>query len=626
MYQLADKSQEVSKCVALALEYEGKYKEAADFYFEAGVFPEAMTLYFRAGLWTHAARIVACCKKEQNLQGGLEDRLGQLANGIQTKSAVALDKAAASLKIVQDHPALDYVVADPEQSASCREAVDKLAQHYTGLSSPDPSYWTAFARPMLQLRPRLGLLAESDHVALAKLAHRAQLWKEGAEHFEKAKQTVSRDYDECKAKSASWPDNVASLCRLKLYDDVTRPYVEKGRPPLALKDSGFVAFAFSQDEEKCAEALHVIQQNDVLPESILMVFNAYPKKKLNDRIRKALLSRYFMRLGQEKQIDTLLNILRDVDQFDVKPTPATHVKDYIKASEKDVRAMCVLALAQIADPWAKVEWGATSPHKKNRYIQNLKRAYPVTRLSTSDAFALALAFVYERLDEKAEALAVLEKITTDGRLTPDQIKLAWRRWVKIHMKTFREETAKGNGKEATKALNAAKVGYYSADVDDKSEESIPAEPTELDCRWYFDGVKDFGLGLSAMIESAGELQKEAAPLAKPVEAKPPVAEPSLPVGPVTPSAYRNLVLGDVRITHIPGSKVNIDHAERRAVYKFDKRKAESLDDDFLSPDGLSIPSLGLTIKDLGKDIVRIRIRGSGLHVDLYKDTTSADIE
>jgi hypothetical protein len=86
------------------------------------------------------------------------------------------------------------------------------------------------------------------------------------------------------------------------------------------------------------------------------------------------------------------------------------------------------------------------------------------------------------------------------------------------------------------------------------------------------------------------------------------------------------VLGDVRITHIPGSKVNIDHAERRAVYKFDKRKAESLDDDFLSPDGLSIPSLGLTIKDLGNDIVRIRIRGSGLHVDLYKDTTSADIE
>lgn len=626
MYQLADKSQEVSKCVALALEYEGKYKEAADVYFEAGVFPEAMTLYFRAGLWAHASRIVACCKKEQNLQGGLEDRLAQLANGIQTKSAAALDKAAASLKIVQDHPALDYVAADPELSASCRETVDKLAQHYTGLSSPDPSYWTAFARPMLQLRPRLGVLAESDHVALAKLAHRAQLWKEGAEHFEKAKQTVSRDYDECKAKSASWPDNVASLCRLKLYEDVTRPYVEKGRPPLALKDSGFVAIAFSQDEEKCAEALHVIQQNDVLPESILMVFNAYPKKKLNDRIRKALLSRYFMRLGQEKQIDTLLNILRDVDQFDVKPTPATHVKDYIKASEKDVRAMCVLALAQIADPWAKVEWGATSPHKKNRYVQNLKRAYPVTRLSTSDAFALALAFVYERLDEKAEALAVLEKITTDGRLTPDLIKLAWRRWVKLHMKTFREETAKGNGKEATKALNAAKVGYYSADVDDKSEESIPAEPTELDNRWYFDNFKDFGLGLSAMIESAGELQKEDAPQAKLVEAKPSVAQPGLPAGPVTPSAYRNLVLGDVRITHIPGSKVNIDHAERRAVYKFDKRKAESLDDDFLSPDGLSIPSLGLTIKDLGKDIVRIRIRGSGLHVDLYKDTTSADNE
>jgi tetratricopeptide (TPR) repeat protein len=625
MYQLADKSQEVSKCVALALEYEGKYKEAADVYFEAGVFTEAMTLYFRAGLWTHAARIVASCKKEQSLQGGLEDRLAQLANGIQTKSAVALDKAAASLKVVQDHPALDHVVADPELSASCREVVDKLAQHYAGLSSSDPSHWTAFARPILQLRPKLGVLTESDHVALAKLAHRAQLWKEGAEHFEKAKQSPSRDYDECKAKSASWPDNAASLCRLKLYDDVTRPYLEKNRPLLSLKDSGFVAFAFVQDEEKCDEALHIIQNNDVLPESIMHVFNGYPKKKLNDRIRKALISRYFMRLGQEKQVDTLLNILRDVDQFEVKPRPESHVKDYIKASEKDVRTMCVLALAQIADPWGKVEWGATSPHKKNRYVQNLKRAYPVARLSTVDPFALALAFVYERLDEKAEAIAVLAKITTDVKLNPDQIKLAWRRWVKLHMKTFREETAKGNGNAATKALTTAKQGYYSADVDDKSEESIPADPTELDSRWYFDAFKDFGFGLSAILESAVDLKGDV-PQPKPVEAKPADAQPSIPPGPITPSAYRNLVLGDVRITHIPGNKVNIDHAERRAAYKFDKRKAESLDDDFLSPDGLSIPSLGLTIKDLGKDVVRIRIRGSGLHVDLYKDETSADIE
>ena len=627
MYQLADKSQEVSKCVALAFEYEGKYKEAAEAYFVAEAFPEALALYFRAGLWAYAPKIVTCCKREQNLQGGFEDRLALLANGIQIKAALTLDKAAASLKVVQDHPALEAIVSDPEMASSCREALDKIAQHYTSLSSPDPTLWTAFARPLLQLRPKLGVLAESDHVALAKLAHRAQLWREGAEHFEKAKQSPSRDYDECKAKSASWPDNAASLCRLKLYDDVTRPYVEKGRPPLAVKDSGFVAFAFAQDEEKCTEALHVIQQNDVLPESILMVFNAYPKKRLNDRIRKALLPRYLMRLGQEKQIDTLLNILRDVDQFEVKPKPESHVKDYIKAHDKDVCNMCVLALAQIADPWAKVEWGATSPHKKNRYIQNLKRAYPVARLSTVDPFALALAFVYERLDEKQEALAVLAKITTDGKLNPDQLKLAWRRWVKLHMKSFREETAKGNGNAATKALNAAKVGYYSADVDDKSEENIPADPTELDCRWYFDAFKDFGLGLSSILESAADFKGDAPTGAKPEESQsisiPPVVQPP---GPVAASAYRVVMLGDVKLTYVPGAKVNIDHGAQRAVYKFDKHMAESVDDDFLSLDGLSIAALGLTMKDLGKDAVRIRIRGSGLYVDFFKDAPAADSE
>jgi len=627
MYQLADKSQEVSKCVALAFEYEGKYKEAAEAYFVAEAFPEALALYFRAGLWAHAPKIVTCCKREQNLQGGVEDRLALLANGIQIKAALTLDKAAASLKVVQDHPAFEAIVSDPEMASSCREALDKIAQHYTSLSSPDPTLWTAFARPLLQLRPKLGVLAESDHVALAKLAHRAQLWREGAEHFDKAKQSPSRDYDECKAKSASWPDNAASLCRLKLYDDVTRPYFEKGRPPLVVKDSGFVAYAFTQDEEKCTEALHVIQQNDVLPESILMVFNAYPKKRLNDRIRKALLTRYFMRLGQEKQIDTLLNILRDVDQFEVKPKPESHVKDYIKAHDKDVCTMCVLALAQIADPWAKVEWGATSPHKKNRYIQNLKRAYPVARLSTVDPFALALAFVYERLDEKQEALAVLAKITTDGKLNPDQLKLAWRRWVKLHMKSFREETAKGNGNAATKALNAAKVGYYSADVDDKSEENIPADPTELDCRWYFDAFKDFGLGLSSILESAADLKGDAPTGAKPEESQPVSIPPVVqPPGPVAASAYRVVMLGDVKLTYVPGAKVNIDHGAQRAVYKFDKHMAESVDDDFLSPDGLSIPALGLTMKDLGKDAVRIRVRGSGLSVDFFKDAAAADAE
>ena len=86
------------------------------------------------------------------------------------------------------------------------------------------------------------------------------------------------------------------------------------------------------------------------------------------------------------------------------------------------------------------------------------------------------------------------------------------------------------------------------------------------------------------------------------------------------------MLGDVKLTYVPGAKVNIDHGAQRAVYKFDKHMAESVDDDFLSPDGLSIATLGLTMKDLGKDAVRIRIRGSGLYVDFFKDATAADSE
>jgi hypothetical protein len=288
--------------------------------------------------------------------------------------------------------------------------------------------------------------------------------------------------------------------------------------------------------------------------------------------------------------------------------------------------MCVLALASIADGWSKVEWGATSPHKKNRYIQELKRAYPVARLSTSDPFALALAFVYERLDEKFEALAILDKITTESNISSDLVKLAWRRWVKLHMKSFREETAKGNVSAANKALLTAKNGFYSAEVDDKSEENIPTDPTELDNKWYFEGIKDFGLSSPTMLESAGELYNKNVGAVTPTkETKP---EPIQPIRPTTSniqSSYRVLKIGDIVLTYVPGSKVNIDHAESRAAYRFDKKRAESLDDNFLSEDGLTIPSLNLTMKDLGNDRVRILILGSGFSVDFFKDAPAADV-
>ena len=532
-----------------------------------------------------------------------------------------MEKAANSLKIVQDHPELEAIVADLELLVSFRDALDKISQHYATISSPDPSLWKAFARPILHLKPRLGVITESDYISMAKLAHRAQLWREGADYFEKAKQMHMREYDECKAKSSPWPENVASLCRLKLFDDVIRPYLEKNRPPLSAKDSRFIAYSFAQDDEKCFEALGVIQQNDVPSEGIIDTFNAYPKKKLNDRIRKAFLSRYFYKLGQEKQIDTLLNILRDIDQFDVKPAPLTHVKDYIKANEKDVRDMCVLGLASIADAWTKVEWGATSPHKKNRLIQILKRAYPVARVPMN-SFGLALACVYERLvdesprsEAKIEALAILDKITKDGSLTSELNKFAWRRWVKIHMKEFRAKNT-SDSISANKSLNTAKQGYYSADVDDTTELNIPVDPAELDSSWYFNSIINFDMSFTPIFESAADmLPTESAGVKSNQESKPvsiaPVANSSSP--------SKAIIIGDIKITHVPGSKVIIDHAERLAEYRFEKQKIVSLEENYLSSDELSIPSLNLDIKVINSDSVSLGIKDFGFNITFNKN-------
>lgn len=622
LYQLTESNQEVSKCVALALEYEGKYKEAADIFFDAAVYNEAIKLYFRAGLWTNAARIVTCGKKEPSLEGGVEGRIAQILCGIQTKPALSLEKAANSLKIVQDHPELEAIVADIELLVSFRDALDKISQHYATISSLDPSLWKAFARPILHLKPRLGVITESDYIGMAKLAHRAQLWREGADYFEKAKQNNTREYDECKAKSSPWPDNVASLCRLKYFDDVTQPYLEKNRPPLSPKDSSYIAFAFAQDDEKCFEALSVIQQNDAPSQGIFDIFNAYPKKKLNDRIRMAFLSRYFYKLGQEKQIDTLLNILRDIDQFDVKPAPLTHVKDYIKANDKDVRDMCVLCLASIADAWTKVEWGATSPHKKNRLIQILKRAYPVARITMKNSFGLALACVYERLvdenprsEAKIEALAILEKITKDGFLSPELNKFAWRRWVKIHMKEFRAKNT-SDSISANKSLSTAKQGYYSADVDDTTELNISVDPAELDSSWYFNSIINFDTSVSPIFESAAEMfPTESAGVKSNQESKPVSIAPAAN----SSSPSKTIIIGDIKITHVPGSKVIIDHAERRAEYRFEKQKIVSLEENYLSSDELSIPTLNLDIKVINSNSVSLSIKDFGFNITFNKN-------
>jgi hypothetical protein len=128
-----------------------------------------------------------------------------------------------------------------------------------------------------------------------------------------------------------------------------------------------------------------------------------------------------------------------------------------------------------------------------------------------DSFGLALACVYERLvdesprsEAKIEALAILDKITKDGSLTSELNRFAWRRWVKIHMKEFRAKNT-SDSISANKALSTAKQGYYSADVDDTTEQNIPVDPVELDSSWYFNPIINFDTSITPILESAATI-------------------------------------------------------------------------------------------------------------------------
>jgi superfamily I DNA/RNA helicase len=217
---------EAGRCLAEALQFEGKLTEAGERYQDLGLLEDAYRCYWEASAF---------------------DSLGRLATDAQFGSR--LESRAADFMV---HPRelnatfLDAVTRAAESSAWRREALRSatwtvvlrtvLEVLARGKPSEDPA-----ARKALDALKQLqqeGL--DLSLAQLAALAYAVGEYSDAVAFWESAGATDREEYRRAKAYTAAFPENLAWLGRLKAHGDVVaqwREHIGASKKPISLDDA-----------------------------------------------------------------------------------------------------------------------------------------------------------------------------------------------------------------------------------------------------------------------------------------------------------------------------------------------------------------------------------------------------
>jgi hypothetical protein len=295
----------------------------------------------------------------------------------------------------------------------------------------------------------------------------------------------------------------------------------------------------------------------------------------------------------------------------------------IKVIAKNQEMLLSFALAascMCGDAWNKIDWSPTSPFRKNRILQELKRAYPVVRTNAQSKILLCVGMVFEHLDAFSEAIDYYDK-SLSGLLGEDK-KNASQRWVRCHLKRYQELKSKNNIGGSNEALRKAEDGFYTAGIKRGEEDTIPQMPQPVDANWL----------LQDHIEKAHQaIQAASATTVSPVS-----KVSDTPLSGISPAAlsasaaltavpalnttvisgsYSKVSVAGLDLEYFSGKKLRILAPDGvSADYNFSRGQLKSTDDDVIGLDGLSMPSHGLVAKKLSDTSVQISFSALGINV------------
>lgn len=603
LFKNAGKLQSYRACVAAAFEYEDKYKEAAEEYFASGDhFREAALAYLKAGLAENCAKIMTCGNKHPELREELEGRLARLVEGIQGKTNQDLGAAGKNLAAISANPRLEGLLNDDFASRSIRAALDRVLEHYLKIATNVPGAWTAFAKEYTKVRGKFADLTTPDCLALARLNHRAEQWTEGAKYYEQAKSTNSKEYLECKAKSASWPDNIEALGKLGFYSELVSHFDKFGISTLSPQQVAQVAGALAATE-RFDDAVTLVMKPVARHDAVAAALSKMPTR-LSESRQLGLLALYFSKLGAEGDLQVLLACLKDIREFKIASAQEATLKVIGKNSD-ELMGFAVAAACMCSDAWEKIDWSPTSPFRKNRILQELKRAYPLGRTSALPRVLLAVGMVFEHLDAVPEAIEYYDKCI--GLLQGDEKRLAGQRWVRCQLKRYHDLKGKNNPAASNEALRLAEEGFYTAQIKRGEEDTISQMPVPVDASWLLQPFIDKAHSGIQVIHSPQT--------SKPAGTTPAFSTDALTAGAslgntMTPSsatvASSKLTVGGLELEHFPGKKVRILAPDGTgADYSFARGILVSTDDGVVGSDNLSIPVHGLVAQRLSDTSVQV---------------------
>jgi tetratricopeptide (TPR) repeat protein len=231
-YRNARNQYEAGKCLAYALELEGKYPDAAAKYRELALNDEAFRCYWIGQKWNSVLELAA---SEPNLTGRLESR----AADFMTQRPKLPDPTfwSSLVAATKDEKWLKEAATD----TSWHEVFARLVDTFSKLNTDNTIPWIEIHETFRRIRER-GVRLNENHLGI--IAFQARDYQEAVSMWEQSKNTDRRDYLVAKAHVDPSPEKcIVGFFRLKDFREVIRLWREQytGRPPIHQFDHATIA-------------------------------------------------------------------------------------------------------------------------------------------------------------------------------------------------------------------------------------------------------------------------------------------------------------------------------------------------------------------------------------------------
>ncbi len=606
-FQDLGKHEQAEKCRGEAHFFEGAYAPAGEHFIKAKEPAEALRCFWLAGPVEYAARIVELGVNSVDLQGDVRVIAAEFMLNAKTKNPT-FAQGAEVLQAVARSKNLAHII-NANESLRWREFVEFVEKNLGGLSSL-PSDWVELLNALESIHAAQPEWASASMMASA--CFRAERWLQAANYYEKANATKSREYALAKARSTTYPERLAFLEQLGEHEDIIRDKLQSRHPDELLKPEQHRAImkaylAKKMYREAIGSAVHARSAAGLIEAMEAL-------KEAKDLVEPAFRLLMAWGVGGEDTVKRQLVVLRGKsDALDYGyQLRCPSIKEYASRSSKEVERTVLQLLAANPGLPGYDRSSATTPFRRNSLRELLvdKGHYQQAERSL-DNYTLAVAVLLELVEDFDRALKLYEALTEgDGKLV--QKDFAWERWTYL-CKHFSDVHNNRDQGRSTQYLDKAKMGLPMTRYADLND--LPKTPGAINADYLLqpeiNRLLSFAQGLASIpqVNPAAALPDTQGPTTAPPKKK------EMEVPGSAGELPRKVMVGDIELRYSPRKKVIIIHQDRIAEYFFDKKKAISSEEGFLSADGLSIPELKMKILELGDHFVRIEIGGPGFGVE-----------